>query len=61
MGAETSEACRESARLDWKEDNVLLSPSLAKSVMLAVRGSRQGSALPALMLRDRVSEYILAR
>ena len=60
-GGSMSEDWRESTRLDWNDESELPVSLLVKSRMLAWRGRRQGSGLPALVLRARVSPYILER
>ena len=57
VGLWISDDWKELTRLEWKLDNELSDSPIGKSVMFAVRGSKQGSALPALVLSESVSEY----
>ena len=57
-GGSMREDCRDSTKLDWKEERELVSLD-GKSVRLADIGRRQGVADPDLRLRDIVSVYIL--
>ena len=57
VGLWISDDWKELTRLEWKLDNELSDSPVGNSVMFAVRGSKQGSALPALVLSESVSEY----
>ena len=55
-----SEDWKDSAKLLWNEESELKDPEV-KSVILAVNGSKHGSADPALRLRDSESQYMRLR
>ena len=60
-GLQISELWREVARPDWKLERELSLYLSGKSVISALSGSKHGVALPDLILKDRVSVYILER